>query len=109
MLAIEDKSSLRVMWTGLAGAVASLLTQPLEVIKTNRIQTPSMLYWDLHKKIVSNGWKTYMRGRYKYSYTAPSQSFGKPMDSPSIHNSSLNFKTVFSTNFQLSTSFTTIP
>jgi hypothetical protein len=109
MLGIEDKPSLRVVWTGLAGAIASLLTQPLEVIKTNRINTPSMVYWDLHQKIVSNGWKTYMRGRYKYSYKAQSQSSGRHMDSLSTLSSCLNFKTEFSTNFQLLTSFTTIP
>jgi hypothetical protein len=62
-IAIEDKSSLRLLFTGLAGAVASFLTQPLEVIKTNRINTPAIVYYDLHKKIISQGWKAYMRGR----------------------------------------------
>lgn len=60
---IEDKPALRLFSTGMAGAVASFLTQPLEVIKTNRINTPALLYYDLHKNIISKGWKAYMRGR----------------------------------------------
>jgi hypothetical protein len=62
-LTIEDKSTLGLYSTGLAGAVASLLTQPLEVIKTNRINTPAVVYSDLHKTIISKGWRAYMQGR----------------------------------------------
>jgi hypothetical protein len=61
-LTIKDKSSLRLYSTGMAGAVASFLTQPLEVIKTNRIDTPAILYYELHQKIISKGWRAYMRG-----------------------------------------------
>ena len=56
-LKVEDSSSLKFIWTGSAGAIASFLTQPLEVIKTNRINSPALLYYDLHKKIIQNGWK----------------------------------------------------
>jgi hypothetical protein len=62
---VEDKTLLRLMSTGFAGALASFLTQPFEVIKTNRINSPALLYNELHQKIVSNGWRQYMRGRYK--------------------------------------------
>jgi len=62
-ITVEDTSSIRILSTGLAGAIASFLTQPLEVIKTNRINSPALLYLDLHKKIVTNGWQQYMRGR----------------------------------------------
>lgn len=62
-LKVEDGQSLKFLWTGSAGAIASFLTQPLEVIKTNRINSPALLYADLHKKIIQNGWKQYMRGR----------------------------------------------
>lgn len=63
-ITIDDSKSLRFYYTVLAGAVASFITQPLEVIKTNRINSPSIFYHDLHKSIVSNGWTTYMRGGY---------------------------------------------
>ncbi len=66
---VDDTSSLRLLWTGTAGAIASFITQPLEVIKTNRINSPALLYLDIHKKIIQNGWKQYMRGRYFYIYT----------------------------------------
>lgn len=78
-LTMEDKSTFRLFSTGLAGAIASFLTQPLEVIKTNRINTPAMVYYELHKKIVSKGWKTYMRGssiavtRQAYGFTMYTQ------------------------------------
>jgi len=68
-LKVEDSSSLKFLWTGSAGAVASFLTQPLEVIKTNRINSPALVYSDLHKKIIQNGWKQYMRGRYFFHNT----------------------------------------
>lgn len=45
-----------------AGAIASLLTQPFEVLKTNMINSPSMYLSDLHSKIIKNGWMQYMRG-----------------------------------------------
>ena len=67
-LTIKDNSSLCLYSTGLAGAVASLLTQPLEVIKTNRINTPAVLYSDLHKTIIRKGWRAYMQGRYYVYY-----------------------------------------
>lgn len=63
VMPVEDKSILHLLTTGFAGAVASFLTQPLEVIKTNRINSPAILYNDLHRKIVSKGWRQYMRGR----------------------------------------------
>jgi hypothetical protein len=72
-LTIENKSSLRLYSTGLAGAVASLLTQPLEVIKTNRINTPAVLYSDIHKSIISKGWRAYMNGS---SLAVTRQAFG---------------------------------
>jgi len=68
-LKVEDSSSLKFLWTGSAGAIASFLTQPLEVIKTNRINSPALVYSDLHKKIIQNGWKQYMRGRYFFHNT----------------------------------------
>lgn len=80
-LTIEDKSSLRLYATGLAGAVASLLTQPLEVIKTNRINTPAVLYADLHKTIIRKGWRAYMQGRYLSIYLAQLQSLDKLLGS----------------------------
>ena len=45
-----------------AGALASFLTQPFEVLKTNMINSPSLYFSDLHSKIISNGWTQYMRG-----------------------------------------------
>jgi len=60
---VDDKTVRRLLSTGLAGAVASFVTQPLEVIKTNRIDCPSLFYHDLHQKIISKGWIQYMRGR----------------------------------------------
>ena len=45
-----------------AGAAASFLTQPLEVLKTNLISSPSLYMRDIHRKIIMNGWKTYMKG-----------------------------------------------
>ena len=60
----QESAAAKLLNTGTAGAVASFLTQPLEVIKTNKINTPTLVYLDLHKKIVENGWKQYMRGRY---------------------------------------------
>ena len=45
-----------------AGAIASFLTQPFEVLKTNMINSPSLYIKDLHAKIISNGWMQYMRG-----------------------------------------------
>ena len=45
-----------------AGALASFLTQPFEVLKTNMINSPSLYFRDLHSQIISNGWAQYMRG-----------------------------------------------
>jgi hypothetical protein len=45
-----------------AGALASLLTQPFEVLKTNMIDSPSLYVRELHAKIIQKGWKQYMRG-----------------------------------------------
>ncbi len=73
-ITVEDKSTFRLLSTGLAGAVASFFTQPFEVMKTNRINTPAVVYSELHKRIVSKGWRSYMRGRYPISYSALSQS-----------------------------------
>lgn len=45
-----------------AGAIASFLTQPLEVLKTNLILYPSLYMKDMHHKIINSGWPNYMRG-----------------------------------------------
>lgn len=45
-----------------AGAIASFLTQPFEVIKTNMIASPTLYFSELHAKIIKNGWSQYMRG-----------------------------------------------
>ena len=68
-------TSLRL--TSIAGALASLLTQPFEVMKTNRINTPATVYLDLHRQIVSTGWKTYMKGRYEVCHLVPLQWLGR--------------------------------
>lgn len=68
---VEDKTLLRIISTGFAGALASFITQPFEVIKTNRINSPTLLYNQLHQNIVSRGWKQYMRGRYLFPNSAP--------------------------------------
>ena len=58
-----------------AGAIASFLTQPFEVLKTNMIDSPTLYLRDLHAKIISNGWMQYMRGgslavlRQSYGFT----------------------------------------
>jgi Mitochondrial carrier protein len=62
-ITVEETTTIRLLSTCVAGAVASLVTQPLEVIKTNRIHSPAEFYRDLHKKIVQKGWGQYMRGR----------------------------------------------
>lgn len=49
----------RSVW---AGAIASLITQPFQVLKTNMINSPSLYARDLHAKIIASGWKQYMRG-----------------------------------------------
>ena len=54
----------KTMSTFSAGAVASLVTQPFEVLKTNMINAPSLYFKDLHRFIVQNGWSQYMRGAY---------------------------------------------
>ena len=64
----QESSFLRTYSTAPAGAIASLITQPLEVIKTNRINSPALVYHDLHRKIVAGGWKQYMKGGYYYCY-----------------------------------------
>jgi hypothetical protein len=51
-LAQKESTAAKLLPTGTAGAVASFLTQPLEVIKTNRINTPALVYIDLHRKII---------------------------------------------------------
>lgn len=60
---VHKNSSSSLLAAGVAGAAASLLTQPLEVFKTNRINSPALIYRDLHKKIIEKGWSQYMRGR----------------------------------------------
>lgn len=45
-----------------AGAIASFLTQPLEVLKTNLISYPSLYFKEMHLKIIDNGYLNYMRG-----------------------------------------------
>lgn len=108
-LTIEDKSSLRLYATGLAGAVASLLTQPLEVIKTNRINTPAVLYADLHKTIIRKGWRAYMQGRYLSIYLAQLQSLDKPLGSRCTRRCWRDSNPDFQINFPLSTSSWTTP
>ena len=46
----------------LPGAIASLLTQPLDVIKTNMINSPTLYFRELHGKIIDKGYRQYMRG-----------------------------------------------
>ena len=46
----------------LPGAIASLLTQPLDVIKTNMINSPTLYFRELHGKIIHKGYHQYMRG-----------------------------------------------
>jgi hypothetical protein len=92
-ITLERNKSLRFYSTVLAGAVASFLTQPLEVIKTNRINSPATFYHDLHKTIIRSGWKTYMRGRYASIYAAPSPSSGRATALPSILSSSPPLRT----------------
>lgn len=104
-LTIEDKSTLRLYSTCLAGAVASLLTQPLEVIKTNRINTPALVYSDLHKTIISKGWRAYMQGRYIAPHTAPSPWYAKPLALLSTRSSSHGLKLIFQIRSHPSTSF----
>lgn len=58
----QEKYMSGPMRTVLAGAIASLLTQPFEVLKTNMISSPSLIMKDLHSKIISGGWAQYMRG-----------------------------------------------
>ena len=53
----KENSSLVLASPLIAGAIASLVTQPFEVIKTNRINSPALVYFDLHNKIIQNGWK----------------------------------------------------
>lgn len=53
----------------LPGAIASLITQPLEVIKTNMINSPTQKFAQLHGEIVGNGYRQYMRGTYIFSDT----------------------------------------
>lgn len=53
-----------ILATGFAGAFASIITQPLEVLKTNKINSPATYYKDIHRKIVQKGMKQYMKGAY---------------------------------------------
>lgn len=58
-----------------AGAIASFLTQPFQVLKTNMINSPSLYVRDLHNVIITRGWRQYMRGatlaviRQAYGFT----------------------------------------
>jgi hypothetical protein len=45
-----------------AGALASLVTQPFEVLKTNKIASSSTYMREIHHSIIKNGWSQYMRG-----------------------------------------------
>lgn len=56
----------------ISGAVAPVMTQPLEVIKTNKINSGAV-YKDVHRNIVSKGWLGYMRGG---SLAAFKQAYG---------------------------------
>lgn len=58
----ENKFLGKVVSTLSAGAVASFVTQPFEVMKTNMINAPTLYMRDLHRFIVRNGWSQYMRG-----------------------------------------------
>ena len=58
----NDKSILKIAGTFSAGGIASLVTQPFEVLKTNMINQPSIYCRDLHRLITSRGWTQYMRG-----------------------------------------------
>jgi len=61
-LRTENKTLSTTYKSVYAGAIASLLTQPFEVLKTNMINSPSLYLSDLHSKIIKNGWMQYMRG-----------------------------------------------
>lgn len=61
-LRTQDKILTTPAKTIFAGATASLLTQPFEVLKTNMINSPSLYFKDLHSKIIKGGWGQYMRG-----------------------------------------------
>lgn len=58
-----------------AGAIASLVTQPFEVMKTNMIASSSNYFREIHRSIISKGWSQYMRGgslavvRQAYGFT----------------------------------------
>jgi hypothetical protein len=45
-----------------AGALASFVTQPFEVLKTNMIASSSTYIREIHNSIIKNGWSQYMRG-----------------------------------------------
>lgn len=58
-----------------AGAIASFVTQPFEVMKTNMIISSSNYMREIHKSIIKKGWSQYMRGstiavvRQAYGFT----------------------------------------
>jgi hypothetical protein len=45
----NDKNLLKMVGTLSAGGIASLVTQPFEVLKTNMINRPSIYFRDLHR------------------------------------------------------------
>lgn len=59
----SDSSTLKTMSkAAAAGSIASILTHPLDVLKTNIITYSSRSVKDIHKKIIAKGWKNYMKG-----------------------------------------------
>jgi len=56
-----------------AGAIASFVTQPFEVMKTNMIASSSNYMKDTHCSIIKKGWSQYMRGS---SLAVIRQAFG---------------------------------
>ena len=60
-----DSDSPILQWVpkaAVAGAIASLFTHPLDVLKTNLITYSSLYTKDIHQKIMAKGWRNYMKG-----------------------------------------------
>jgi hypothetical protein len=60
----EESTLGKVLEPFLAGSIASFLTQPLEVLKTNMIRLPSLTMKDVHLRIIVGGWGGYMKGSW---------------------------------------------
>ena len=56
-----------------SGALASFVTQPMEVLKTNMINRPDSSMREIHQIIVKAGYDQYMRGSLLAAFR---QAFG---------------------------------